>query len=181
MLKFKSSARRCFYWMQEPSEEKDEEFCKKINDYLNNPPTPGSTSGSSSSSNAGPSALSADLSNLGGLAELGSLGDTDLHNLINNMNPQQLMQVLGMQNSSYLMNLDGSGPLGLNSSRNRMGGVSTQSPSNRNETEPSAGTSGFVSPQNSASTSTIKLSDLQSIISGLTVPSGEQKDDVKGN
>ena len=30
LLKFKDTNRKCFYWLQEPSEEKDEEFLKKV-------------------------------------------------------------------------------------------------------------------------------------------------------
>ncbi len=30
ILKFKDSARKYFYWMQEPSEDKDEELMKKV-------------------------------------------------------------------------------------------------------------------------------------------------------
>ena len=31
--------------MQEPKTDKDEDFCTKVNHYLNNPPTPGSAGG----------------------------------------------------------------------------------------------------------------------------------------
>ena len=60
VLKFKLSNRKFFFWMQEPKDEKDEDHCKKVNEYLNNPPAPGSAGGGSSLSG-----LSHGLSSLG--------------------------------------------------------------------------------------------------------------------
>lgn len=34
LLKFKDSSRKCFYWLQEPKDDKDEEFMKKVNAYM---------------------------------------------------------------------------------------------------------------------------------------------------
>ncbi len=34
ILKWRSNARKLFFWMQEPNDDKDEEFCKKINDLV---------------------------------------------------------------------------------------------------------------------------------------------------
>jgi len=38
LLEFKATSKRLFYWIQEPKEDKDEEFVSKINEYINNPP-----------------------------------------------------------------------------------------------------------------------------------------------
>eukprot|EP00668_Euglena_longa_P029225 GGOE01036569.1.p1 GENE.GGOE01036569.1~~GGOE01036569.1.p1 ORF type:complete len:371 (+),score=107.88 GGOE01036569.1:22-1113(+) len=38
MLDFKGTGRQLFYWLQEPSTEKDEENCQKVNQFMNHPP-----------------------------------------------------------------------------------------------------------------------------------------------
>merc|ERR1711936_610942 len=86
VLKFKTSNKRMFFWMQEPKADKDEEFCKKVNDNLNNPPAPGSARSGGGSGLA--SGLPAGL-------DFNNLGDSELQNLLNNMSQQQLMQLFG--------------------------------------------------------------------------------------
>jgi 26S proteasome regulatory subunit N13 len=71
LLKFKSSNRKLFFWLQEPNNEKDEEYVRKVNDLLNNP-----TSASSGGSG-------------------GNREGTDLQYMLNNMSQQQLMQLFG--------------------------------------------------------------------------------------
>ncbi|KAK7863736.1 hypothetical protein R5R35_011142 [Gryllus longicercus] len=72
VLKFKSSSRKFFFWVQEPKTDKDEENCRRINEVLNNPPTPGSARSGGATPDGG-----------------------DLQNLLNNMSQQQLMQLFG--------------------------------------------------------------------------------------
>merc|ERR1719495_2254351 len=81
VLKFKSSSRRMFFWMQEPNASKDEDLAKKVNDSMNNPPKPGS-----SGSNRG-----------GGASDLSELlgGNGNLQDLFNNVDQNQLLQLMG--------------------------------------------------------------------------------------
>jgi len=46
VLEFKASNKKLFFWLQEPSSEKDEQYCNDINKYINNPPQPGGGGGS---------------------------------------------------------------------------------------------------------------------------------------
>ena len=92
LMKFKSSNKKFFFWMQETDAEKDEKLWKKVNDNLNSPPAPGS---SSSSSNAGErGSASGALANVLG-QELGGLEGSELQNLIGSMSEQQLQMFLG--------------------------------------------------------------------------------------
>ncbi|XP_968223.2 proteasomal ubiquitin receptor ADRM1 [Tribolium castaneum] len=68
LLKFKSSNRKFFFWLQEPRTDKDEDNCKRINELLNNP-------SSAVQSSQSP--------------------DQDLQSLFNNMSQSQLMQLFG--------------------------------------------------------------------------------------
>jgi len=72
VLKFKSSERRCFFWMQEPdkNKDKDKELMDKVNESINNPPAPGSDFGS------------------------GSTGGSGLSSMMNGMNQEELMRLL---------------------------------------------------------------------------------------
>jgi len=161
VLKFKSNNRRLFFWMQEPSTDKDDEFCRKINDLLNNPPTPGSLSTSSRSSG------STSASSLLGSSNL--RGDPDLQNLIGNISQAQLMQILnsGVPEIGSLISSTSSG----RSSSSTAASTSTTSDSTSSTTTTTAAGEG-------SKAAPIQLQDLQNILSSMASgaePKGKAK------
>merc|ERR1719225_2579030 len=181
LLKFKSTTRKLFFWMQEPKSEKDEEFCKKVNDYLNNPPAPGQGSGGGSgsrSSGGSGGILGLDLSNL---------GDSELQSLLNNMSQSQLMQLfgggggaLGAASSSSGSTRQSSGNAGSGAAAVAAAAAASTASTTTTSTAPSTTTtSGTTStkPTDSSSTASsaaanIRLSDLQNVLSGLPTAQG---------
>merc|ERR1712013_688106 len=184
VLKFKTSNKRMFFWMQEPKADKDEELCKKVNENLNNPPAPGSARARGGSGAGLPGGLPAGL-------DFNNLGDSELQNLLNNMSQQQLMQLfggsLGGGNASGLASLLGGagGPrvrqarAGANTSRSQdqaareppLEGLAAQM---QQLQAAGAGSRSRTGTEGSAgqSATPIQLSDLQSILSNIQVPPG---------
>jgi len=83
VLEWKTTDKKEFFWMQEPKDEKDKEFCDNINKFINEPPTP--------TQNAGAGGLGAalggmDQAQLRQLLQAGGLGGMD---------PMQLLQMFG--------------------------------------------------------------------------------------
>ncbi|XP_013409292.1 proteasomal ubiquitin receptor ADRM1 isoform X2 [Lingula anatina] len=189
VLKFKSSTRKFIFWMQEPKTDKDEDHCKKVNEYLNNPPTPGSSRGGGGMSGLPP--------------DLAGLGDSDLQSILGGMSQQQLMQLLGGMGMGGMGGLtsmmgarpasaqstDSSTPLRVQSSPGprATSADSTVTPAPRPATaaalpsQPSlitaqqpvpqtAPPAGPQAPTPGAGGTPIQLSDLQNILSNMTVP-----------
>ncbi|XP_012274243.1 proteasomal ubiquitin receptor ADRM1 homolog isoform X2 [Orussus abietinus] len=176
LLRFKSSSRKFFFWLQDLNTSKDEEQCRKINEVLNNPPTPG-------------------------LQRSGSANpDGDLQNLLNNMSQQQLMQLFGgvgqigglgsllgamnrynvQSNRAYTP----SSSTPVTTSVARPPAAQTPVPSSVpvSESSKSSGASKSVSRTAALSTAVtnaspstpIQLRDLQSYLSGISTPAGAE-------
>ncbi|GBM35482.1 Proteasomal ubiquitin receptor ADRM1-A [Araneus ventricosus] len=166
---------------REPKTDRDNEFCCKVNQYLNNPPAGGSSRSGTSGSLGGSSTPS---QSGGGLqSELSTLGDGDLQNLLNNMSQSQLIQLLGgvggIGQMSSLTSLLGasrpsSGQSASSSSESTHSIVETTQPSrtttSTTTTSQSTAATPTPTPASTASSSSIQLSDLQNILSGLTLP-----------
>ncbi|XP_030624616.1 proteasomal ubiquitin receptor ADRM1 isoform X3 [Chanos chanos] len=198
VLKFKAGSKRLFFWMQEPKTDKDEEHCRKVNEYLNNPPIPGALGSGGSGGH--------ELSALG--------GEGGLQNLLGNMSHNQLMQLIGPTGlgglglgalaGPGLASLLGSGaPASSSSSRYSRSQSTAVTPSSTSAatrlgssqvpttpTTPSipTATSPTVTPTTPAGpvlstgttspTQPIQLSDLQSILANMNVPAAGQGVDL---
>ncbi|KAJ0036488.1 hypothetical protein NQD34_005165 [Periophthalmus magnuspinnatus] len=197
VLKFKAGSKRLFFWMQEPKTDKDEEYCRKVNEYLNNPPIPGAPGSGGGSGH--------ELSALG--------GEGGLQNLLGNMSHNQLMQLIGPTGLGGL----GLGALAGPGLANLLGsgGPATSSSSSSSRSQSAAATpSSTAAPRVSSSQATpsvtpaaasaatdggattttpasaappvapasagspphqpIQLSDLQNILATMNVPAGAQ-------
>jgi hypothetical protein len=127
LLKFKSSNRKLFFWLQEPTNDKDEEYCRKVNELLNNPPQANNGGGS-------------------GSRQEGS----DLQYMLNNMSQQQLMQLFGgVGQMGGLSSLLGSLNRPSSGSRNTTTTSASSTPSaTRTTTASSGGTAVAQTPEN---------------------------------
>lgn len=175
LLKLKPTNRKYFFWMQEPKSDKDEELCAKVNDLLNHPPPPGSIRAAGRT---------------GGL-DAGSLPDhvngEMLQNALGHMDPNDLVQLLSLMGGGS----GGGGAGGLDASAllgsfmgNRAGGrpagstiVSTPTAPSTTATTATPTTSATPANTTQAAAATpaaphrVQLADLQSILSGIGVPS----------
>jgi len=171
ILKFKSTTRKLFFWMQEPKDDKDEEFCKKVNDFLNNPPAPGSSSSRGGSMGGGSGGL--DLSNL---------GDSELQSLLNNMSQNQLVQLFGGAGGGLQALTNSPGSRQRSSGNAGSGAAAVAAAAAASGTPAAAATSTTTSATTTTSSSkpsdtatsaassaaaNIRLSDLQNVLSGL--------------
>ncbi|CAL7950234.1 unnamed protein product [Xylocopa violacea] len=176
LLRFKSSNKKFFVWLQDLKTDKDEEYCRKINEVLNNPPT--HQPGSQRSGCINP--------------------EGDLQNLLNNMSQQQLMQLFGGVGQLSLGNLLGTmnRPQGVQSTRASTTTASTrvttnasrsstqvasspasatESPKPNGDNKSSTRTPGTATPGSTTSTNNkIQLSDLQNFLSEIPTSTGTE-------
>jgi len=183
VLKFKGNDKKMFFWMQEPKTDKDEEYCKKVNDFLNNPPPPGSSRSGGGGGGSG---------GLPGNLDFNNLGDSELQSLLSNMDQRQLMQLFGGSlggggsNMSSLGSLLSGGGTG-GRSRQAAGSGNTRQRNPADVQNPPSATGGgdrasstpatvpvpAPAPGGAGANPAIQLSDLQSILSNMQVPAGE--------
>ncbi|XP_033208049.1 proteasomal ubiquitin receptor ADRM1 isoform X1 [Belonocnema kinseyi] len=179
LLKFKSSSRRFFFWLQDLKTDKDEEHCRKINEVLNNPPTPGSQR----SGGANP--------------------EGDLQNLLNNMSQQQLIQLFGgvgqmgglgsllgtmsrPHGSARTTTTTSSAPVATTVARPpaaqtpapiaSAGATTTEASKSTGGSKSSAKTTTPASGTEDDARNPIRVSDLAQYLSGIPKPSGERTD-----
>ncbi|XP_012252332.2 proteasomal ubiquitin receptor ADRM1 homolog isoform X4 [Athalia rosae] len=178
-LRFKSSSRKFLFWLQDLKTDKDEEYSRKINEVLNNPPTPPTP-------------------RLGG-----GTPDGDLQNLLNNMSQQQLMQLFGgVGQIGGLSSLLGTMSRTSTGQSTRASTTSASTPVTTSAARPPAsqtpapaavtdtpkpsgnrraiGRMATGTPATGATPNNpIQLSDLQSFLSGIPTPAGSEPPPVQ--
>lgn len=129
--------------MQEPSTDKDDEYCRKVNELLNNPPQ----------------------ANNGGSRQEGS----DLQYMLNNMSQQQLMQLFGgVGQMGGLSSLLGSLNRPSSGSRNTTTTSASSTPSANRNTSSSGGTAVAQTPANANQPATTPRAPKKAPSSGST-------------
>ncbi|KAI6191561.1 Proteasomal ubiquitin receptor ADRM1-like protein [Aphelenchoides bicaudatus] len=160
MLKFKSGDDHKLFWLQEPNTDKDDEYAKKVNDLLNNPP--------SSRSRAGGSERTSNVNSLAALNSALIAGNDDI-GALGNMDQNQIMQLFSLMNAG---NADILPQLGL--AGNSGSSESVETPMNRKErSEPVSSAAGSSSKFDSAMLSQI-ISALPSTSDGSTLKKQRQ-------
>jgi len=150
VLKMKSSNRKMFFWMQESRTDRDDEFCKKINEMLNNPPRASSDMSSSS--------------------------ERDLQALFGNMTQDQVAQLLssnGVNLASLLNSAAGRSP-------SSNSGASASSTASTTNSAPVSATSLTNNSTNAAASAggqdfTPSINDFRALFSGALMESNDEE------
>ncbi|XP_016313491.1 proteasomal ubiquitin receptor ADRM1 [Sinocyclocheilus anshuiensis] len=162
VLKFKAGSKRLFFWMQEPKTDKDEEYCRKVNEYLNNPPIPGALG----SGGGGSHELSA-------LGAKGALAGPGLAGLLGSGGPATSSSTSSSRSQSAAATPSSGLAARLSSTQAPTTPVTpaatSTSPPTVTPTTPAAQTPSMPAGPPS-STQPIQLSDLQSILATMNVP-----------
>ena len=116
---------------------------------------------------------------------MSSLGDGELQSLLGNMSQQQLVQLFsgglgGLANSGLLSNRSGSGS-STSSARERTEGSSTTAvpvPATANQESTSSSSRPSEGSNGAAGNVPIQLMDLQSVLSGIKVPSASKEPSI---